>query len=172
MDELAALEFADTKSFEPVPIAYKPHIPRAPRGLQAQHYMCGECGKGYKWMANLRRHQRLECGKLPKYHCRMCRKDFYRRYELTNHFNTKHTVSNSLYGNENTTQKDSTTTWPMQSGGSVERVVREGRDQVRDAAISVPVRSQQLRNAESTRTEKADEERRLRGMRQKFFPAR
>ncbi|XP_031367334.1 zinc finger protein 135-like [Apis dorsata] len=29
--------------------------------------MCGECGKGYSWMANLRRHQRLECGKLPKH---------------------------------------------------------------------------------------------------------
>ncbi|XP_014482704.1 PREDICTED: gastrula zinc finger protein 5-1-like isoform X2 [Dinoponera quadriceps] len=28
-----------------------------------QRFMCGECGKGYKWMDNLRRHQRLEsCG--------------------------------------------------------------------------------------------------------------
>ncbi|XP_017756822.1 PREDICTED: zinc finger protein 568-like [Eufriesea mexicana] len=44
-----------------------------------QNYMCGECGKGYKWMANLRRHQRLECGKLPKHHCRICRREFYRK---------------------------------------------------------------------------------------------
>ncbi|XP_076682774.1 longitudinals lacking protein-like [Andrena cerasifolii] len=63
---------------------------RFPRGQPMQHYMCGECGKGYKWMANLRRHQRLECGKLPKHHCRLCRKTFYRRYELTNHFIAKH----------------------------------------------------------------------------------
>ncbi|KAG6801186.1 zinc finger protein 2 [Apis mellifera caucasica] len=34
---------------------------------ERQQYMCGECGKGYSWMANLRRHQRLECGKLPKH---------------------------------------------------------------------------------------------------------
>ncbi|XP_029162024.1 gastrula zinc finger protein XlCGF49.1-like [Nylanderia fulva] len=28
---------------------------------EEQHFVCGECGKGYKWMDNLRRHQRLEC---------------------------------------------------------------------------------------------------------------
>ncbi|KAG5312481.1 ZNF91 protein, partial [Acromyrmex insinuator] len=33
-----------------------------------KQYFCGECGKVYKWMDNLRRHQRLECGKLPKWH--------------------------------------------------------------------------------------------------------
>ena len=60
---------------------------------ERQQYMCGECGKGYSWMANLRRHQRLECGKLPKHRCRLCRKEFYRRYELKNHYNTKHAVS-------------------------------------------------------------------------------
>ncbi|EFN71400.1 Zinc finger protein 768 [Camponotus floridanus] len=45
---------------------------------EEQHFMCGECGKGYKWMDNLRRHQRLECGKLPKWHCEICKKMFYR----------------------------------------------------------------------------------------------
>ncbi|XP_035728122.1 zinc finger protein 676-like isoform X2 [Vespa mandarinia] len=57
-----------------------------------QHYMCGECGKGYKWMANLMRHQRYECGKAPKYHCQICMKDFYRRYVLKNHIKTKHST--------------------------------------------------------------------------------
>jgi len=56
-------------------------------------YMCGECGKGYKWMDNLRRHQRLECGKLPKWHCEICMKMFYRRYELTKHLNLKHNTA-------------------------------------------------------------------------------
>ncbi|XP_012270337.2 zinc finger protein 726 [Orussus abietinus] len=55
-----------------------------------QRFLCGECGKGYKWMDNLRRHQRLECGKLPKYRCKGCLKMFYRRYELTKHINSKH----------------------------------------------------------------------------------
>ncbi|XP_043284386.1 longitudinals lacking protein, isoforms N/O/W/X/Y isoform X13 [Venturia canescens] len=48
-------------------------------------YMCGECGKGYKWLDNLRRHQRLECGKAPGYRCDRCDKSFYRRYRLTKH---------------------------------------------------------------------------------------
>ncbi|KAL2738490.1 zinc finger protein 343-like [Vespula maculifrons] len=55
-----------------------------------QHFMCGECGKGYKWMANLMRHQRYECEKSPKYRCRICMKNFYRRYVLRNHIKTKH----------------------------------------------------------------------------------
>ncbi|KYN03460.1 Longitudinals lacking protein, isoforms N/O/W/X/Y [Cyphomyrmex costatus] len=55
-----------------------------------KQYLCGECGKVYKWMDNLRRHQRLECGKLPKYHCEICLKMFYRRYELTKHIKLKH----------------------------------------------------------------------------------
>ncbi|KYN32075.1 Longitudinals lacking protein, isoforms N/O/W/X/Y [Trachymyrmex septentrionalis] len=55
-----------------------------------KQYFCGECGKVYKWMDNLRRHQRLECGKLPKWHCEICLKMFYRRYELTKHMKLKH----------------------------------------------------------------------------------
>lgn len=55
-----------------------------------QHYMCGECGKGYKWMHNLRRHQRHECQKAPKYFCTLCSKTFYRRYLWKNHMQTKH----------------------------------------------------------------------------------
>ncbi|XP_058796138.1 zinc finger protein 567-like [Phymastichus coffea] len=35
--------------------------------LEYQNFMCGQCGKGYKWMENLQRHQRLECGKSPKF---------------------------------------------------------------------------------------------------------
>lgn len=75
--------------------AAPPHV--ANRGkivpLHEQRYVCGECGKGYKWMDNLRRHQRLECGgKLPKFRCNFCMKMFYRRYELTNHMYTKHYV--------------------------------------------------------------------------------
>lgn len=87
MNELAAFESKDIKL---IPETTKPRLTRGRTSLQ--RYMCGECGKGYSWMANLRRHQRLECGKLPKHHCRICRREFYRRYELTNHYNTKHTA--------------------------------------------------------------------------------
>ena len=55
-----------------------------------QQYVCAECGKGYKWMDNLRRHQRLECGKKPSYNCSVCPKAFYRHYEWKNHIILKH----------------------------------------------------------------------------------
>ncbi|XP_020288305.1 zinc finger protein 431-like [Pseudomyrmex gracilis] len=71
--------------FASVPLLQGRHVP-----LQEQRYMCGECGKGYKWMDNLRRHQRLECGQLPKLSCSICSKKFYRRYELTKHMRMKH----------------------------------------------------------------------------------
>ncbi|XP_051168939.1 zinc finger protein 343-like [Leptopilina boulardi] len=58
--------------------------------IEDQHYMCGECGKGYKWMHNLRRHQRHECQKSPKYFCNLCNKTFYRRYLWKNHVQMKH----------------------------------------------------------------------------------
>ncbi|KAK1123175.1 hypothetical protein K0M31_008808 [Melipona bicolor] len=79
------------EAFESKDIKLIPEMIRPPLASM-QHYLCGECGKGYKWMANLRRHQRLECGKLPKHRCKICRREFYRRYELTNHYNTKHTI--------------------------------------------------------------------------------
>lgn len=87
MNEFAAFESKDIKL---IPEMIKPRLIRGLTSLQ--RYMCGECGKGYSWMANLRRHQRLECGKLPEHHCRICPREFYRRYELTNHYNTKHTA--------------------------------------------------------------------------------
>ncbi|XP_015436090.1 PREDICTED: zinc finger protein 283-like [Dufourea novaeangliae] len=113
MNSLCPMEFVDTKNFMPSPVIFRPRVPRI-RSQTLQNYMCGECGKGYKWMANLRRHQRLECGKLPKHRCRLCRKEFYRRYELTNHYNTKHTAANEY---ENTEQKDPSTGWTDRNHG-------------------------------------------------------
>ncbi|XP_076644923.1 longitudinals lacking protein, isoforms F/I/K/T-like [Halictus rubicundus] len=107
MEGMGPMEFVDTKNFQPSPMLYKARVSRI-RSLALQNYMCGECGKGYKWMANLRRHQRLECGKLPKHCCRICRRKFYRRYELTNHCNTKHAATGEY---ENPAQKDPLATW-------------------------------------------------------------
>ncbi|XP_076221606.1 longitudinals lacking protein, isoforms F/I/K/T-like [Nomia melanderi] len=107
MNNMGHLEFVDTKDFQLPPVVYRPRVTRI-RSQAMQKYMCGECGKGYKWMANLRRHQRLECGKLPKHRCRICRREFYRRYELTNHYNTKHDASGEC---ENPPPKDPLATW-------------------------------------------------------------
>ncbi|XP_019697142.1 zinc finger protein 202 [Harpegnathos saltator] len=91
MDELSGLDLKlDTADLDKTNIL-KHSLNRGHTApTHEQRYMCGECGKGYKWMDNLRRHQRLECGKLPKFHCKICMKMFYRRYELTNHMNIKH----------------------------------------------------------------------------------
>lgn len=59
--------------------------------VSAQNFLCGQCDRGYTRIENLMRHQRLECGKEPKYTCHICKKLFYRRYELKNHNQAKHT---------------------------------------------------------------------------------
>ncbi|XP_051166439.1 zinc finger protein 726-like [Leptopilina boulardi] len=58
--------------------------------IEDQQFLCGECGKGYKWMDNLRRHQRLHCGKKKNLFCPHCPKAFYRKYEWKNHLASKH----------------------------------------------------------------------------------
>ncbi|CAD1476576.1 unnamed protein product [Heterotrigona itama] len=69
------------EAFESKDIKLIPEIIRAPLVSSMQHYFCGECGKGYKWMANLRRHQRLECGKLPKHRKRADLSDWFVKQE-------------------------------------------------------------------------------------------
>lgn len=62
--------------------------------IKDQNFICGQCGKGYKWIENLKRHQR-ECGQLPRHKCHVCMKFFFRRYELTNHLMSKHNIGNA-----------------------------------------------------------------------------
>ncbi|XP_015178595.1 PREDICTED: histone-lysine N-methyltransferase PRDM9-like [Polistes dominula] len=40
--------------------------------LDVQQYLCGECGKGYKSMRNLTRHQSYECEGRPRFRCKIC----------------------------------------------------------------------------------------------------
>lgn len=60
------------------------------RSQVPQNFLCGQCDRAYTRMENLMRHQRLQCGKQPKYRCLICQRSFYRRYQLTNHNNVKH----------------------------------------------------------------------------------
>ncbi|XP_029162026.1 zinc finger protein 58-like [Nylanderia fulva] len=49
-------------------------------------YICADCGKQYKWMDSLRRHQRVECGnKEKKFSCYVCNRKFKYRFELRKH---------------------------------------------------------------------------------------
>ncbi|XP_057329565.1 longitudinals lacking protein-like isoform X11 [Microplitis mediator] len=59
---------------------------------QQEHmYICSVCGKGYKWLDSLRRHQRVECGnKEKKFSCNSCSRKFKYRYELRKHITAYH----------------------------------------------------------------------------------
>lgn len=55
------------------------------------HYVCTDCGKKYKWLDSLKRHQRVDCGnKEKKFSCHACDRKFKYRYELRNHITANH----------------------------------------------------------------------------------
>lgn len=59
--------------------------------VQLSEYICSDCGKKYKWLDSLKRHQRVECGnKQKKFSCHMCDRKFKYRYELRNHISLHH----------------------------------------------------------------------------------
>ncbi|XP_043465558.1 RB-associated KRAB zinc finger protein-like [Leptopilina heterotoma] len=66
--------------------------PRRRRGTytppEQRQFFCSACGNGYKWKISLKRHQRLECAKQPKYSCNICGKLFYRHYLLRDHMSS------------------------------------------------------------------------------------
>jgi hypothetical protein len=70
-----------------------------------QHHECLNCGKKYKWLDSLRRHQRVECGnKAKKFACNMCDRKYKYRYEMKNHIVSQHRISElggPSSGNEN-----------------------------------------------------------------------
>lgn len=35
-------------------------------------FVCGECGRTYKLKSSLRNHQKWECGKEPRFKCKLC----------------------------------------------------------------------------------------------------
>lgn len=57
----------------------------------SSHYICTDCGKKYKWLDSLKRHQRVDCGnKEKKFSCHVCDRKFKYRYELRNHISAHH----------------------------------------------------------------------------------
>ncbi|XP_015436093.1 PREDICTED: zinc finger protein 155-like [Dufourea novaeangliae] len=59
----------------------------------ATHYVCTDCGRGYKWLDSLKRHKRVDCGNKEKqFSCDVCDKKFKYRYELKNHVTAHHST--------------------------------------------------------------------------------
>lgn len=60
-------------------------------GKPKKRHFC-ECGRSYSRPDNLVRHQRLECGKEPQFHCTECDEKFRRRSKLRDHCKSKHQI--------------------------------------------------------------------------------
>ncbi|KAG5867256.1 hypothetical protein JTB14_007239 [Gonioctena quinquepunctata] len=57
-----------------------------------KRYTCDNCGKSYTLDNNLKRHQRVECGKEKTLVCYICKKKLYYKQKLENHLNLIHNV--------------------------------------------------------------------------------
>ena len=66
-------------------------------------FVCGECGKSYKYKGNLDRHVRIECQKSGgRFSCPNCHKVFKYKHVLERHFGTancKREIQMMMYEN-------------------------------------------------------------------------
>lgn len=58
---------------------------------QAVH-RCDGCPRSYRWVKSLIRHQRMECGKKPQFHCSFCEYQAKHKSSLVKHVALKHRV--------------------------------------------------------------------------------
>ncbi|PSN32882.1 hypothetical protein C0J52_13325 [Blattella germanica] len=62
------------------------------QGTEGPAHICTKCGKVYSWKANLGRHMRLECGKIPHLQCPHCSYVTNRKSSLDRHILKKHEI--------------------------------------------------------------------------------
>lgn len=62
-------------------------------------YQCPNCGRSYKRLQYLRKHQNWDCGKDPQFKCNLCPYKSYQGNNLKRHFSAKH--PNAKYNAEN-----------------------------------------------------------------------
>lgn len=55
-------------------------------------HRCDGCPRSYRWVKSLIRHQRLECGKKPQFHCTFCEYQAKHKSSLVKHVALKHRV--------------------------------------------------------------------------------
>jgi DNA-directed RNA polymerase subunit RPC12/RpoP len=53
-------------------------------------FYCNRCVKSYSAPENLRRHQRVECGKEKKIRCGLCSQRFFYKQQLKKHIEKRH----------------------------------------------------------------------------------
>ncbi|XP_033209046.1 zinc finger protein 677-like [Belonocnema kinseyi] len=59
-----------------------------------QKYKCEKCARSYIQKKHLNRHEKFECGVIPRFRCTFCAKLFKRKYDLNNHVDRMHQTSN------------------------------------------------------------------------------
>ncbi|GLH07091.1 Uncharacterized protein GBIM_12631 [Gryllus bimaculatus] len=57
---------------------------------EREPFACQSCGRRYKYAKNLRRHQRDECGRAPRFGCPLCPHRTKLRFNLNTHMLRKH----------------------------------------------------------------------------------
>lgn len=73
----------------PLPTSQKsPLVP--PQIPKSDVYTCSQCGKIYQYLHNLRKHQRMECGKEPQFACPHCPHRTYAKWNLHKHIRNRH----------------------------------------------------------------------------------
>nr|CAH7762016.1 unnamed protein product [Callosobruchus chinensis] len=55
-------------------------------------HKCFDCGKSYTMKGNLRRHQKVECGKEKSLKCIVCPSRFYYKQEIIKHMRMRHGI--------------------------------------------------------------------------------
>jgi hypothetical protein len=63
-------------------------------GLSGNSIVCQKCGKSYKTVGNLTRHEKYECGKAPSFGCSLCSYRAYYRYRMQKHLVACHYKKN------------------------------------------------------------------------------
>ncbi|KYN32072.1 Zinc finger protein 90, partial [Trachymyrmex septentrionalis] len=64
-------------------------------------HFCSKCGKEYKWMQSLVRHEREECGKDPQYSCYICGAKIRHKWVLKKHMINVHRNDDGSYRLQN-----------------------------------------------------------------------
>ncbi|KAL1129444.1 hypothetical protein AAG570_013970 [Ranatra chinensis] len=55
-------------------------------------FECEDCGRHYTYLRSLKRHQKYECGKLPRFHCTLCSHKTKLKENLVRHLTSVHRV--------------------------------------------------------------------------------
>lgn len=71
---------------------YSEETPTTPKHFQLSPFcfVCLRCYRRYKYVRNLKKHQRYQCGVPPQFQCKICSNFFTQKSSLRGHMRTVH----------------------------------------------------------------------------------